>query len=71
MTGLRNEVASRPPTQRGFVPFKRWLVVEFTFAWLKFFRRLSHDCERTSASHETMIYLANRALCLNQHTTSK
>ena len=44
--GLRHEV-SRPPSTRSFVPVGcRW-VVERTFAWLNFFRRLIMDYEYT------------------------
>lgn len=41
--GLEIEVASKPPTEKGFVPVKwRW-VNERTFGWLNFFRRHSKD----------------------------
>jgi len=64
--GLRHELASRPPSAKGFVPVaKRW-VVERTFAWLTGFRRLAIDYEYTPASHVTWLLLANMALCLNR-----
>ena len=64
--GLRHELASRPPSVRGFVPVaKRW-VVERTFAWLTGFRRLAIDYEYTPASHVAWLLLANITLCLNR-----
>lgn len=36
---------------------KRW-IVERTFAWLRRYRRLSKDYERTTSSSETHVYLA-------------
>ncbi len=60
------EFASRPPTSRGFVPVKwRW-VVERSFAWFNFFRRLDKDRERTVESAEAWILLANCSLILNR-----
>lgn len=64
--GLEHQVASRPPTQRGFVPVaKRW-VVERTFAWLACFRRLAVDYEYTPASHVCWLLLANITMRLNR-----
>lgn len=64
--GLRHELASRPPSAKGFVPVaKRW-VVERTFAWLTGFRRLAIDYEYTPASHVAWLLLANMTLCLNR-----
>ena len=64
--GLRHELASRPPTARGFVPVaKRW-VVERTFAWLACFRRLAIDYEFTPASHQAWLLIANATMCLNR-----
>ncbi|TLM92975.1 IS5 family transposase [Hymenobacter jeollabukensis] len=64
--GLRHEVSSRPPSVRGFVPVGcRW-VVERTFAWLNFFRRLAMDYEYTPESHAAWILWANVTLCLNR-----
>ena len=64
--GVRHELASRPPSLRGFVPVaKRW-VVERTFAWLTGFRRLAIDYEHTPASHVTWLMLANITLCFNR-----
>ncbi len=53
------EFSSKPPSQRGFVPIaKRW-IVERSFAWMNFFRRLVIDYERTTKSAESMILIAN------------
>ncbi|KUG09530.1 hypothetical protein ASU33_17625 [Solirubrum puertoriconensis] len=64
--GLRHEIGSRPPSAKGFVPAGcRW-VVERTFAWLNFFRRLVMDYEYTPESHAAWILWANVSLCLNR-----
>ena len=45
--GIKTEVSSRPETKKGFVPVKwRW-VIERTFSWANFFRRITKDYERT------------------------
>jgi len=62
------EIASRPPTEKGFVPVKKRWVVERTFGWLNFYRRLSKDYERTAKSAENMLLLCNCALILNRIT---
>lgn len=64
--GLEVEFASKPPTEKGFVPVKwRW-VNERTFAWLNFFRRHSKDYERTVESAEAWILWANCQIILNR-----
>lgn len=64
MLGLRVEISSRPPTEKGFVPIaKRW-VNERTFGWFNFYRRLSKDYEHTTKSAESMILLANCSVIL-------
>lgn len=51
---------------RGFKPVKwRW-VVERTFAWMRFCRRLIHDHEHTLAAHKAFILLFNCSLMLNR-----
>ena len=61
-------MASRPPTEKGFVPVaKRW-VVERTFAWLASFRRLAVDDEYTPGSHAIWLLVANMTMCLNRLT---
>lgn len=64
--GLEVEFASKPPTERGFVPVKwRW-VNERTFGWLNFFRRHSKDYEKTTKSAEAWILWANCQIILNR-----
>ncbi|RIV17150.1 IS5 family transposase [Fibrisoma montanum] len=56
---IRFEKASRPETAKGFVPVaKRW-VVERSFAWTNFFRRIVKDYEYTLSSSVAWLYLAN------------
>lgn len=58
------EVPVRPKDQKGFVvEAKRW-VVERTFAWLNFYRRVVIDYERTTKSSESFLYLANISMVL-------
>ncbi len=60
------EVVRRPAGARGFVLLpKRW-VAERTFAWLKRYRRLTVDRERSTASCEAMIRLAMIRVMLNR-----
>ena len=61
------EISSRPPTERGFVPVKKRWVVERTFSWFNFFRRLDKDHEKTVKSSETMIYIAQIQILLNRN----
>lgn len=60
------DISSRPPSAQGFVPVKiRW-VVERTFGWLNFFRRLSKDYEKTVESSAAWIFLANSQIILSR-----
>ena len=60
------EIASRPPTAKGFVPVKiRW-VVERTFGCFNFFRRLAKDYERTVESSASWVLLANSQMILSK-----
>lgn len=61
---LRLEVVKRPPGQQGFAVLPRRWVVERTFAWLGFHRRLSKDYEALPETSETMIYVAMIRLML-------
>jgi putative transposase len=61
------EISSRPPTQRGFVPVKKRWVVERTFSWFNFYRRLDKDHEKTVQSSEAMIYIAQIQILLNRN----
>ena len=64
--GLKIEIAAKPEGSKGFVPVKiRW-VVERTFGWMNFFRRLSKDYERTVQSSVSMIYLAQIQILINR-----
>jgi transposase len=59
------ESPQRPEGQKGFVvEAKRW-IVERTFAWLNFYRRLIKDYERTVESSESFLYLANIRMVLS------
>jgi transposase len=51
-------IVLRPLEKKGFVHLpKRW-VVERTFGWLNWCRRLSKDYERLPQTSETFIYVA-------------
>ena len=53
------ECPKRLDAVKGFVvEAKRW-VVERTFAWFNFYRRIPKDHERTVKSSESFIYMAN------------
>lgn len=60
------EVVKRPPEQKGFAVLPRRWVVERTFAWLSFHRRLSKDYERLMPSSEAFIYIAMMRLMLRR-----
>src|SRR5262245_47348650 len=60
------DVVRRPAGAKGFMLLpKRW-VAERTFAWLKRYRRLSVDRERSTRSCEAMIRLAMIHVMLNR-----
>lgn len=66
VAGLNVELASKPPSAKGFVPVKwRW-VNERSFGWLNFFRRHSKDYEKTAQSSEAWILWANCQIILNR-----
>jgi len=60
------QVVRRPTGPKGFVALPRRWVVERTFAWLKRYRRLSVDREKTVCSCEAMIRLAMIHMMLNR-----
>ncbi len=62
------EVKARPAGAKGFVLLKKRWVVERTFAWLGFNRRLSKDYERTVASSETRVRIAAIGMMLKRLT---
>jgi len=59
-------LVSRPKGQKGFVLLARRWVVERTFAWLGYHRRLSKDYERLPQSSEAFIYIAMTRLMLRR-----
>jgi putative transposase len=61
---LRLEVISRQRGQKGFAVLPRRWVVERTFAWLGFHRRLSKDYEALPETSEVMIYVTMVRLML-------
>ncbi|MBC8027677.1 MAG: IS5 family transposase [Steroidobacteraceae bacterium] len=61
---LHLEVVKRQPEQKGFVVQPRRWVVERTFAWLGFHRRLSKDYEALPETSEALIYVAMIRLML-------
>ena len=62
--GIIFEKSKRQEGKRGFVPeVKRW-VVERSFAWMNFYRRLVKDYERTVESSEMFVYMANIEMTL-------
>jgi putative transposase len=65
---LELEVKTRPPGAKGFVLLKKRWIVERTFAWLGFNRRLSKDYERHVASSETRVRIAAIGMMLRRLT---
>ena len=61
---LKLEIVRRSDDARGFTVLPRRWVVERTFAWLSFHRRLSKDYEILPATSETLIYVAMIRLML-------
>lgn len=62
---IKFEVPKRSKDQKGFVvEAKRW-VVERTFAWLNFYRRVVMDYEKTPRSAKNFLYLANISMVLS------
>lgn len=51
-------IVRRPPEQRGFAVLPRRWVVERTFGWLSFNRRLAKDYETLPSTSETFMYIA-------------
>ena len=70
--GAQLIIAARPEGSKGFVPLAiRW-VVERTFGWFNFFRRLDKDRERKIENSAIMIILAQIQILLNRiHRNSK
>jgi putative transposase len=62
LTGWIWQVVKRNESQKGFVLLPRRWVVERTFAWLSFNRRLSKDYEQLTRNSEAAIYVASLTL---------
>ena len=60
------ELVKRTAEMKGFVVLPRRWVVERTFAWLSFNRRLSKDYEYLPATSETFIYVSMIRLMLGR-----
>ena len=60
------EMVKRTDDMKGFVVLPRRWVVERTFAWLSFNRRLSKDYEYLPATSETFIYISMIKLMLGR-----
>jgi putative transposase len=60
------DIIKPDPAQIGFaVQPKRW-IVERTFGWLNYYRRLSKDYEQLAQSSESMVYIASIRLMLKR-----
>ncbi len=62
------EIAKRPEGVKGFIALARRWVVERTFAWLSFHRRLSKDYEYLPETSEAFIRIAMIRLMLARLT---
>lgn len=60
------QVGKRPEQTQGFVVLKKRWVVERTFGWLNWYRRLSKDYERLPENSEAMIYISMIRLMLKR-----
>jgi putative transposase len=63
------DIVKRPDDAKGFVLLKRRWVVERTFAWLSFFRRLSKDFEEHTETSETVVRLSMIHLMVRRLST--
>jgi len=61
---LQLQIVKRSDSSKEFVVLPRRWVVERTFAWLGFHRRLSKDYEALPATSQAMIYIAMIRLML-------
>ena len=60
--GVRPTIARRAPEHGSGLGRRRW-VVERTFAWLHFFRRLRLRWERRAELHEAFMHLGCALIC--------
>lgn len=56
--GWKGEIAQRPEGTSGFIPQKGRWQVERSFSWMNYYRRLSKDYEKTTASAVAFIQIA-------------
>ena len=64
--GWEVEIAQKPESGRGFIPEKNRWMVERSFGWLNFRRRLFRDVEKTVESSEAMLQIAFISILLNR-----
>lgn len=69
--GVDLEIVRRDDGQRGFVVLPRRWVVERTFAWFGWNRRLSRDYEYSAEYSESWVYLASIQLMLRRLAISQ
>lgn len=66
LTGWLWQVVKRSDDQKGFVLLPRRWVVERSFAWLSFHRRLSKDYEKLARNSESAMYIAMLPMMLRR-----
>jgi putative transposase len=64
--GWQVEIKQKPESVRGFVPEKNRWMVERSFGWLNFRRRLAKEYEKTVESAEAMLQIAFISFLLNR-----
>lgn len=64
--GIKFEVAAVPPSSIGFVPLKNRWVVERTFAWTNFYRRVAKDFEHTVENSAIWLIWMNISIIKNR-----
>ena len=60
------EVVLRLLEKKVFTPFPKCWVVQRSFGWLNWFRRLSEENERLPETSETLIYIAMRGIMVRR-----
>ena len=64
--GWQVEIAQKSESGQNFIPEKNRWMVERSFGWLNFRRRLFRDVEKTVESSETMLRIAFISILLNR-----
>lgn len=64
--GVEVEVAAKPESTKGFVPVKKRWVVERTFGWCNFLRRLVKDYEGNPENSAAWLFWANSFFILRR-----